>query len=933
MFLKSVELYGFKSFADRTKFEFSDGITSLLGPNGSGKSNVVDAVKWVLGTQALSTLRASKREDVIFNGTDKRKPMPMCEVILTLNNEENLLNINATEVEIKRRAFRNGDNEYYLNREKCLLRNIRELFMDTGVGKAAYSILEQGKIDQILLMKPEDRRFLFEEASGISRFRQQSEEAARKLQKTDENMAQVEMLFKEAERLYNSRKTQLDKVLKHRELTAQREKLEVDLQLSYVQSLTKLKDLRQSELDTLEQEQRSIETFLETARGDLAKQQDDIESMRISREELSGKIRALEEKVRSFESNIEIYNERYSDIAQRSRAARDKALLVQDRMERDKARLEEKQADMDGARENLRLTNEGIIRLKEEVVKLESDKVMHQIDINDLNELNEGISAERIQITAQISELANDIANKLEENIKGSGYSSALRGKAEKELLQEIAKTRKILEEKITFLRNVASVDFDRSVFQEAVDQTEESILSQIDEIKGLFQEYSGTIPTFLDDFTAPEGTLARKAKLDEDLELSYEKEAENRNKIAELQSENERLAGLLILKNSDLTDLEKDTVEFKARIESLKGFISELKASLQQMEFDFTDANTNAMAEESKVNEIVEKIDELKNSKADTIDFIRDLRDELSELNLALEEKTREMTESNSAFQGKFERKQQLAIDIAKGQENIKALGDSIQKLFTDFFDNYQKSLKEFNDHEITTPVEDLKADLDAVKKKIEGLGFINYMAEDEFNEAKKSYDFYSKNLEDLTKAKNDLEEVIAEIRSRSEQMFMETYGQIAVNFQEMFTTLFGGGKAELVLTDEENVLESGIDIKAQPPGKKMLQLGLLSGGERSMTAVALLFATYMVKPSPFCILDEIDAALDAHNVGAFMRVLDKFNQKSQFIIITHNKGTVMGSDCLLGVTQEESGVSKMIGYRIEDIEDLAKEHETLKG
>ena len=185
---------------------------------------------------------------------------------------------------------------------------------------------------------------------------------------------------------------------------------------------------------------------------------------------------------------------------------------------------------------------------------------------------------------------------------------------------------------------------------------------------------------------------------------------------------------------------------------------------------------------------------------------------------------------------------------------------------------------------------------------------------------------------MEDLTKAKNDLEEVIAEIRRRSEEMFLETYGQISENFQEMFTTLFGGGKAELVLTDEENVLESGIDIKAQPPGKKMLQLGLLSGGERSMTAVALLFATYMVKPSPFCILDEIDAALDARNIGAFMRVLEKFGDTSQFIIITHNKGTVMGSDSLLGVTQQEPGVSKMIGYKIADIKDDLKELDTLK-
>ena len=303
MFLKSVELYGFKSFADRTKFEFSDGITSLLGPNGSGKSNVVDSVKWVLGTQALSSIRASKKDDVIFNGTDTRKPMPMCEVILTLNNEQGQLNINATEVEIKRRAFRNGDNEYYINHEKVLLRNIRELFMDTGVGKAAYSILEQGKIDQILLMKPEDRRYIFEEASGISRFKQQSEDAARKLQKTDENMAQVDLLLKEAEKLYISRKGQLEKVLKHRELSAEKERLEVELQLSYVQSLTKLKNFKQEELDKLIDEQKSIDSFLDSARSGLDQQQNQLEEFRNQKENLSGKRRELEETANKLFGN------------------------------------------------------------------------------------------------------------------------------------------------------------------------------------------------------------------------------------------------------------------------------------------------------------------------------------------------------------------------------------------------------------------------------------------------------------------------------------------------------------------------------------------------------------------------------------------------------------------------------------------------------
>ena len=933
MFLKSVELYGFKSFADRTRFEFSDGITSLLGPNGSGKSNVVDSVKWVLGTQALSTIRASKREDVIFNGTDRRKPMPMCEVILTLNNEEHILNIDATEVEIKRRAFRNGENEYYINREKALLRNIRELFMDTGVGKAAYSILEQGKIDQILFMKPEERRYIFEEASGISRFRQQSEEAGRKLQKTDENLAQVDIHLKEAEKLYNSRKIQVEKVLRHRELSKERERLEVDLQLSYLQALVKLKSVRKEELAKLQEEQASIDGVLDSVRDELESQQNELEGMRTLREDKNGTVRTLEEKINSYNTTIGLYDERFQDISQRSRQAKERAMQVQDRMDRDRQKLSERLAELDDLTENIRLTQEGIDKTTLEVEKLKADRIVHQLDIEKLEKEIKDLSAGRVEITAKISELANDIANSLEKDLRGSGYSSAARAKAEKALIEEISRTRKIVGERVAFLREISSIAFDPEVFRQAVDDADEAIMTQVDEIKGLFQEYSGTIPTFLDDFTAPEGTLARKASLDAAIAESYSKETDDRTKIGDLAAEDERLSRLVILRESDLNDLEKDKLQFEVRTESLRSSIREIKASLQQMEFDFSDASHSVEAEESKVNETLEKIDALKAEKAETAEQIRGLKDELAELNMRIDEKTREITEGNSGFREMFNRKQELTVEIATGQENLRSLDENIAKVYTDFFDNTGKSLREFDDHEITAPVEELRSSLDQVKKKIQDLGYINNMAEDEYNEAKKNYDFYSKNMADLMKAKNDLTEVIAEIRTRSEQMFLTTYNQISEAFQEMFTTLFGGGRAELVLLDEENVLESGIDIRAQPPGKRMLQLNLLSGGEKSLTAVALLFATYMVKPSPFCILDEIDAALDARNVGAFLRVLEKFGDKSQFIIITHNKGTVLGSDCLLGVTQEEAGVSKMIGYKLEDIEDLAKKHDTLKG
>lgn len=933
VFLKSVELYGFKSFADRTKFEFSDGITSLLGPNGSGKSNVVDSIKWVLGTQASSAIRAAKREDVIFNGTDFRKPMPMCEVILTLNNEEHQLNIDATEVEIKRRLFRNGDNEYYINRNRVLLRNVKELFMDTGVGKASYSILEQGKIDQILSLKPEDRRYIFEEASGISRFKQQSDEAAKKLQKTDENMAQVELLLREAEKVYNSRKGQLDKVLKHRELSARKETLEVELQLSYLQSLTKLKDFRQEQQTKLEDEAAAIDAVMDTVREGLDRQQNELEEIRRRRDGISANVHRNEEKVNSINTELDFYNERFNEVSQRTKDAKAKAQQVQERIEKDRQRLEEKQASLDSTLENIHLTDQSIERATEDIEKLKADRIRHQLDIDDLNHEIDALSQERVEITQQISDLANDIANRLEENIKGSGYSSVLRAKAEKRLFEELNKAKKILGERIEFLRNLATVDFDPKVFQQALDDADESLLEELDEIKGLFQEYSGTIPTFLDEFVSPQGTLAKKVELDNGLESSYAKETDCRNRIQDFNAEIERLSKMLILKESDLKDLEMDRVQFKAQADSTKNYIMDLKQSLQQMEFDFSDASHSLEAEQSKVNEVLEKIDDAKNRKKEMFDDIRALKDEVDALNATIEEKYSQMQAQNSQFQDKFNRRQQLIGEIATGRENIRSLGEQIQKIYTDFFDSTGKSLKEFNDHEITEAVEDLKNELETVKKRIQDLGYINYMAEDEYNEAKKNFDFYSKNMDDLTKAKDDLEEVIAEIKRRSEEMFLDTYKQIADNFQEMYTTLFGGGRAELRLTDDDNVLESGIDIFAQPPGKKLLNMQLLSGGERSMTAVALLFATYMVKPSPFCILDEIDAALDARNIGAFLRVLEKFDDKSQFIIITHNKNTVMGSNSLLGVTQQELGVSKMIGYRIEDIKDINKTYDELKG
>ena len=932
MFLKSVELFGFKSFADRTRFEFNDGVTCLLGPNGSGKSNVVDAIKWVLGSQSLSAIRAGKREDVIFNGTDTRKPMPMCEVILTLDNSEDLLAIDSAEVEIKSRMYRNGETEYYINRARALLKDIKELFMDTGVGKAAYSILEQGKIDQILSVKPEDRRYVFEEAAGISRFKQQSEEASRKLQKTDENIQTAELLFSQIEKTYNSTKVQMDKVLKHREFSSRIQELEVELQLSYIQAIGKFKDQTAEELRNLEAEAAELDSYLDSQRSGMEGLNSELDELKSRRENINNRYERLDEQKRSIEREIELYNERYQDIHQRTRQAQFKARQVKDRYETEKQILEERKTELEGIASRLADVKTGISKAVAELDKLNTDKTAYETKRQNLEAERQNLVERRGETVRKISELAGRIADSLSQSIKGSGYSSAARSKSEKALIERLSKFSRLVQDRSEFLRGLVRVDFEDSVYLSAIQEVEELLLSELDEVKGMFQEYSGSIPTFLDEFLSPSGILSEKEELDKVLEEIDRLENKNREEDASLFAEISRLSRLTIQYEEDLDDFRIQETQYSTQYSSLNSRIAELKDQLQQREFDFSDASHSIEEEMNKENETLEHIDASKAKKVEIENLKMQLKDEIAEINALIDNKTGEISKNNSLFQDKFNRRQELISLVATKHANVENLEAQIQKIYTDFFNETGKSLREFNTHEITAPVDQLKTELDSYKKKRDSLGYINYMAEEEFAEASRNYEFYRKNLDDLIKAKQDLEEIIADIKEKSSALFLETYNQISEAFSQMFTTLFSGGRAELSLSDEENVLESGIEILAQPPGKKLTHLPLLSGGEKSMTAVALLFATYKVKPSPFCILDEIDAALDARNIGAFMKVLENFDDRSQFIIITHNKYTVLSSDSLIGVTQEEAGVSKMVSYRIDQNQSAGDGEQVLK-
>ncbi len=924
MFLKSLEIYGFKSFADKVNLEFSDGITSLLGPNGCGKSNIVDAIKWVLGEQSTKTLRAGRMEDVIFNGTDTRKPLQVAEVSLVISNEERHLGIEEAEVEIKRRIFRNGESEYYLNRNRVLLKNIRELFYDTGVGKSAYSILEQGKIDQILSSKPEDRRYIFEEAAGISRFKVQSIEAERKLAKTDENILQVETILKEVKRNYETKKNQAAKAISYRNLKKEQFSLEVDVQLSTLKSYLLL---RESKIEQKERHERDYEAqkgSLSNCDQEIEQMQDQLRTLGSERITMQTELQRLDEAIKGKADKLDLLTQRFRDFLQQKDQAASRSQVILEHIERDTSEIDQKldeMADIDAS----------VVQLEEEMARnqkaLDASRAMllgHNEEIAGLEAKNLRLDETLEELSLRIKELTDIIVIQLEEKLKQSGYNLQNKQAARADLVEGIEHVKKTLEEQMQFLKQLTHTALSSQDLVERQIQFHQSLGIALGRIQTLFQTYEAMQPSFLDELISPEGTISEKHRLDDRM-LSIRKQVQsNRERIAYLREENVRLSQEIERYQDSIGDQKVAMNQLLSQKSAAKEWVSKLQRSVTEQEYQYKDALKLAETAQERIYETQEDIRSVEGEVKESKSRIASLNADLKELILVIEEQSNQIRAKQNQKNERYEELQNLRSEKEKLELQIDQLASNVASLYTNFFDNYGKSLKEFEGRmsEETADIPVLKARLDEVRKSIDGMGYINQMAEEEFGEVKEQYDFLTKQLDDLNKAKADLDSVVLQIKSRSEELFLASYKQISQNFQEMFRRLFGGGRAELTLVDPQNVLESGIDILAQPPGKKLTHLALLSGGERSMTAVALLFATYLVKPSPFCILDEIDAALDDRNIGYFLSVLEEFARKSQFIIITHNKHTVMGSQTLLGVTQMEAGVSTMVSYRIGNFE-----------
>ena len=920
MFLKSLDLYGFKSFADKTHIDFADGITSLLGQNGTGKSNIVDAIKWVLGEQSMKTIRAGKKEDVIFNGTDTRKPMNFAEVTLVIDNSEHILPTDLPEIEIKRRVFRSGEPECYINKQRCLLRNITELFYDTGVGKSAYSILEQGKIDQILSTKPEDRRYIFEEAAGISRYKKECAEAQNKLDHTQDNINDIEIQAREIKRICDRTKSQAEKAIRARELDNEIFDLDVQYHLGQLRTYT----LMNQERARLKHE---AELKIEEAKARLAAFDDDInqdqETLKAKNEELhsldisitkdNGDIGILEQRI----SNL---NDRLQDFAISERTAREKAEAMRESLEREKAN---KESYEDAVQENIE-------RLEESRKQLESLKAERKATAAKISSTEEEIAAiekenaeldEKLQqFSADLKAVIEDLISEVDEKT-GTEYSAERRGKAENAFIAKCEELRKLASDKALY---ISSLKKDVPISKEITERDFSRLSEGLDELIALFSEYKASIPPVIDTLLSPEGLIGKKRDIEK-------KEAEARRKMMENRVAVTVSQESLRVMRADLDSLTETIdaasnhyYELEASVNSSKKILANMENSIKEKEDSYYEMLSQAERARDGMEEVSSDLRALDADKAamkEGIEKKKAYQAELSilvgEMNSQIMKKRQEKDNLNTEYLNAQKVASEQAIYLSNSDQLTSTV---IQNFFNKHGRNLGEFMEEYKDKEIPSETETLKT-LKIKQEEREKCGSINYMAEDEYKEALEQYKFYAKHLEDLEKARADLKDVLDQITARSVDLFTKTYKQISENFQAMFKRLFGGGRAEITLEDPENVLTSGIQILAQPPGKKPQYLSLLSGGERSMTAVALLFATYQVKPSPFCILDELDAALDDRNIGYFLSVLTEFSKTSQFIIITHNRHTVTGSEQFLGVTQEEAGVSKTVNWRLVNV------------
>ena len=926
MFLKKLSLNGFKSFCDYSEITFVKGISAIVGPNGCGKSNIIDSIKWVVGEQKTKMLRANNMADVIFKGTENRKGLGRAEVKLVLINEQNILPIDYNEVEISRVIYANGENEYYINKNKVRLKDIQELFYDTGIGKSAYSVMEQGKIDMILSNKPEDRRYIIEEAAGVTKYRVKRMEASSRLKQADENIIRIKDIIEEVKSQYENMKKQAEKAEKYRELNEREINLEIELNLNRIIKNEKIRDdyreklkKANAELDKVKQDLENLEDGVE----EKLKALNDLENQKIDNQR----------EVYKIQSDINIHNSKIEIL---------------------KDQLSQHEINLKTDNERVKVFENNIKEIEDELKNIDIKKSEYDENIIDIEKDIEFYFDNLSQLDAEISETDNSILELKNDITKSNGELEQKRNEqksATEKLIvkmdqsnevydindEEITRFKTNIKENISYIKS--HLPQKRAFIDDMIRgghiTSESSKLLQIletlrDELKAIEDKvtlidedtakYIHNTERFLDEIFGPEGVLTQKRKIEHDINELVDKISESNNKIAVLQEEiikkrnkKEEFNKIIHELNINLTTVKekKNSIDNEIkRLLTLKAHHeNSMDEVLQKIEF-YIEKITKINNELASIKTNIENIEQKKKSlEEELIEIDKKIKDE----NVRMSDQQKFIREINTKWMEKKNEVEQLNIKIVECLTTINNVYDAFYENYSIDLEKYQKE----NTLSLDRDYNDIKTELNDVKSNKHALGSVNLIAIEESKALEERYNLLIDQLEDLEKAKKDISEMIEKINKVSEDMFIKTFNQIKANFQKTFKKLFNGGNADIELTDPENILETGVDIIAHPPGQKTQSITLLSGGQRTMTAIALMFAAFFVKPSPFCLLDEIDAALDEQNIRRFVNLLTENKELSQFVIITHNNNTISAADVMYGVTQEEKGVSKIVSAK----------------
>ena len=979
MYLKEISASGFKSFADKITIKLDDKITCVVGPNGSGKSNIVDAVRWVLGEQSVKTLRGDgSMSDVIFSGSKSRKPLNVASITLVFDNTDQYLQIPYEEVSIKRRVYRSGENEYFLNGEKCRLKDILNLLMDSGIGRDSFNIISQGEVQRILSNSTSERRLIFEEAASVVKYKKRKEEALRKLERTHDNLDRIEDIIKELEVQVEPLKEQRQKALEYKENKEGLDKYEVALITYDIETINEKYQKNKDKMEQLNKEIASISTTNSTT---------DV------------KLTTLKEKANNLSHDLSKLNQALLKETTELEKIRYKKKLLQERSKYD--------ASSDMVHENIRVLTEKKLKEENEILLLEKNietlkeeyevllktKRKKEEELNRISKSKEGNLREFNTKNKERYNLEVKIENTKERIDSGASYSYSVRSVLSNPKLRgiydaigNVVKT----EEKYTKAIEVALLSSKQYIIVEDENAAKEAIyyLKNNNLGRATFFPLNRIKPKGIDPDTCMQ--LERETGYIDILSnlVEYDKKYRNiitnqlgniivcdtidhanqisckinsRYRIITLEGEIIHVGGSL---SGGSLKLQTSTLSLKNDLRRYEEQLEETKAALEEIDANFKENEQQRKTKEEELYEIktheISYEEEIKN-KLETLN-VRNLEkdeveNELSNLLHVVDSSiSKEEEELLKEYYDKEKKKDETKINIQslqKKQDQINSEIEEIEAINKLSSSTLRKQEQELKDLEITVnrmdirldsllsrlnedysltyekakdlyqldiDVEEARRKVTIYKSNIKKLGMVNLMAIEEYDRVNTRYEFLNTQKEDLLHAEDTLLEIIDQMDEVMKKDFKETFDRIEIEFKKVFKELFGGGEATLKLTDPTNLLETDIEIIASPPGKKLTTINLLSGGEKTLTAISLLFAILNVRTVPFCLFDEVEAALDEANVDRFGHYLDHYSGKTQFIIITHKKKTMEYADTLYGITMQESGVSKLVSVSLKD-------------